>query len=101
MEIVANVIDGIKDTVFKGPDGSGILDLPVTRAEGADGKSVLISRWRPDEHERRLIAEGGDIFLWIYGGQHPPVFVSAEPPVVTKAPVEVIRVGLPTRKAAS
>lgn len=101
MDIVAKVVDGITDTIIRAPHGqeAEIADLPAAVGTDTAGRRVMISRWRPDELERKLIAEGGDIYLWIYGGMHPPVSVSAEAPVVAKAQIEVTRLGLPVRRA--
>lgn len=101
MDIVAKVVDGIPDTIIRAPHGQEgeIADLPAAVTTDTAGRRVAISRWRPDEEERKRIAEGGDIYLWVYGGIHPPVAVSAEPPVVAKAQIEVARVGLPVRRA--
>lgn len=60
--------------VFTGPEGSGIIPLPVFA--NAD-ENTLTSLWKPNEEERKVIAEGGCVVLSIYGGNQPPVKVGA------------------------
>ena len=88
MDPVANVLEGRKDVTFKGPPGTDIGDLPV-----AVVGEFKISRWRPDAHERELIAQGGDVYLLIEGNAQPPVMVTAETPRVSTQTVEQEVVG--------
>lgn len=48
-------------------------DLPVhfNRINGH-----MMSIWYPSDEDREIIAKGGAIALFVYGGQHPPVFIS-------------------------
>lgn len=83
MFISKNVVTGVEDGAMKAPPGSeNILDLPV--AVGfADGHGLVrISKWTPSEEERKQIAEGGSVYLWIVGNLHPPVYVSGNEPTV-------------------
>ncbi|MDW9491690.1 hypothetical protein [Sinorhizobium meliloti] len=60
--------------VLKGPEGSGIIDLPVFA--NAD-ENTQTSLWIPNDEERRTIAEGGGVVVSVFGGVHPPIGVGA------------------------
>lgn len=44
-----------------------------------DGQAY-VSCWEPSDEERRLIAEGAPVWLYVWGRAHPPVKVTAESP---------------------
>lgn len=52
----------------------GVGDLPYIRHEG-----VVFSHWQPDEEERQIIAQGGQVVLGIHQEPIPPVSVGAVP----------------------
>ncbi len=95
MEIKPDVIEGVKDTVVKGISGRGIADLPVAAGK-MSGMSVMVSRWAPTPEERKQIAEGGDVYLCVYGPDHPPVYVSGKRPIAWEISMPQIHIGLPT-----
>lgn len=49
--------------------------LRVHKYEGG-----AISRWLPTEEEKKAIAEGKPIWLYVIGGGHPPVALTTERP---------------------
>lgn len=63
--------------------GSGWLgDLPVRLAGGPREESTSTSAWRPDDGERRALANGAAIELSVWG-HHPPVALGVgEPPAL-------------------
>lgn len=65
---------GQANLVLKGPEGSGILDLPVFHnlAEG-----TVTSLWIPNDEERQTIANGGGVVLMVLGHTHPPLQIGA------------------------
>ncbi|MHB1673773.1 MAG: hypothetical protein ACYCSP_05930 [Acidobacteriaceae bacterium] len=61
--------------------------LPVLRSPAP--VYAVMSRWAPSEEERKLIAEGADIFLtvWTFGAAYPPTLLevmrsSADPDLI-------------------
>jgi hypothetical protein len=44
------------------------------------GLPCSISRWEPSVEERRALAAGGAVWLYVYGMGHPVVALTAEPP---------------------
>jgi hypothetical protein len=52
--------------------------LPVTVTQ-VDGKTAMVSFWKPDAADLEALAKGGSIALWIYGDVHPVVAVGVEP----------------------
>lgn len=64
--------------VYRG-NGEEILDLPckIERSQRTGDQAAVFSVWEPDEDERRIIAEGGNITLGIYWPfRIPPVSVA-------------------------
>lgn len=57
-------------------------DLRCYRGE-VGGWPCTISKWEPTEEERRAIAEGGAVYLFVYGDGHPPVAVSGTDPLAS------------------
>jgi hypothetical protein len=53
--------------------------LPVTRTEW-HGVPACVSWWVPTDAERKAIAEGAAVRLWVAGSgqQHPPVAIDVE-----------------------
>jgi hypothetical protein len=88
------VVDGVLDKTFTAPAGKDYEPLPVAVAG-----EELISRWTPDEVERKLIADGGDIWVSLLSNIQPPIYVSGEKPIVRDMGKGVLLVGYPTRKA--
>jgi hypothetical protein len=55
-------------------------DLMAHRYSG-EGEEGYISRWTPNDHERTLIAAGGDIWVFVCtGGAPPPIAITAVDP---------------------
>ncbi len=61
----------ITELVYRGPTPD-IGDLWCHREEFG----VIMSVWEPSDEERQLIAEGGNIVLWIHTEPIPPVALS-------------------------
>lgn len=55
--------------VFAAPQG--MPDCQSLHVKEADG--WMVSQWQPDEDERKTLADGGSVYLWIYGAAHPVV----------------------------
>jgi hypothetical protein len=54
----------------------GCGDLPVMHAG-----TVIVSCWELTDEDRQRIADGGKIWLAIYGGIHPPVSLQTDCPI--------------------
>lgn len=65
--------------------GTGCLDLPVFREVDENGSTILISCWQLSPEEMAEVARTGRIYLHIWGGQQPPVYVNGHRPFVAKA----------------
>lgn len=52
--------------------------LPITRTE-CEGKPVVVSYWKPTEHELKALVDGGTVALWVLGDTMPPVSVEVAP----------------------
>jgi hypothetical protein len=76
MEPVSGVVQGTPDTIFKGYPG--VEDLPT-----AVSSEYIISRWHPSEEDKKRIAEGGDIYLWVKSRALFPAYVGTETPIIT------------------
>lgn len=62
--------------VLKGPAGSGIMDLPVTKIVYGDGQIGLESCWQLDPEELEEVKRTGNIYFVAMGQTHPPVCLS-------------------------
>lgn len=92
MDPVIPVVEGFeKDQIVL--KAEGCIDLPVLQTE-----KYLISRWRPSDEERKLIAEGGDVYLWVWSNRHPPVSICGEPVLVREVTMTKLVVALPDIK---
>lgn len=58
----------IANMVYRGPTAD-IGDLWCGRVE----PGLIVSVWQLDDEERKLIAAGGNVVLWIYAEPIPPV----------------------------
>lgn len=56
-----------------GKDQPEYITLPAIR-----GKGVVLTRWKPNDIERKAIAEGADIYLSLYTGDGPMQPVKVE-----------------------
>jgi hypothetical protein len=66
------------NTIFRRPDSmteEECGDLHVHNTGGA-----LISKWEPTEEERKAIANGAPVYLWVIGQVQPPVSLQVESP---------------------
>lgn len=54
--------------------------LWAERTTGEDGRPMIVTFWEPTDEERRVIAEGGKIVLFVQGRIHPPVAMSVLSP---------------------
>jgi hypothetical protein len=93
---VPNVVEGVTDRTFAAPAGKDYKSLPVAVA----GKE-LVSRWTPDDVERKLIVDGGDIWVSLLSNVQPPMYVSGEKPIVRDMGKGVLLVGYPSHTADS
>lgn len=64
--------------VYGPPEGmaeSQCMSIRAFRGELAsgplDGVTIVVTAWRPTDEERRIIAEGGDLYLTCVGGLPP------------------------------
>lgn len=64
--------EGRPDVVLVGPPGVG--DLPAMRVEGGG----FFSEWTLSLEERRAIADGARVHLWVLSSGHPPVSLEVE-----------------------
>jgi len=74
-----NVIGGMEDTPLKRPEGTTAEecgDLMIAVREDETFGVDMVSRWSPNDQERLEIAQGADILLHVFGGAHPPVWLS-------------------------
>lgn len=56
------------------------VGLPIRDEPRTAGSNVMISAWHPTPEELRLIAAGAPIYLYVYGTEHPPVWVGVGMP---------------------
>jgi hypothetical protein len=49
----------------------------VVREGPNEGTSYMMSAWFPTPDELKALNDGGPVYLIIYGGGHPPVWVLA------------------------
>lgn len=68
MEPVSPVIPGYTETIFA-KDQPEYIPLPVLQ----DGKGKRLSRFKFTDEERKLIAEGADLFVCIISSIQPPI----------------------------
>lgn len=44
-----------------------------------EGVPALVSFWQPTPDEVKVLAAGGTVALWVFGGGMPPVGIEVEP----------------------
>lgn len=77
------VHDDIPNTcVLEAPAGQEDSCAPLAIVRAGD---CMISRWELTDEERRQIAEGGSVFLFVHGQGHPPVGLATELKVTSDA----------------
>lgn len=70
----------------------GCFDLPVLRQLDSDGNRVCVSAWQFSPEQLTHINEnGGIVYLAVWGGKQPPVFVTHENPYEGMGTVEEIK----------
>jgi hypothetical protein len=70
------VVEGLEPyEIVLGESQAEYLPLPVLRSPAPH--YATMSRWQPSPEERKLIAEGADIFLTVYtfGNNYPPTMI--------------------------
>jgi hypothetical protein len=65
--------------IFRGPVPE-ICDLNVFQGNDALGRPIIISHWKPDEHELQALIAGGSVRLTLYSDRMPPISVGVEQP---------------------
>lgn len=67
-----------KDTnsVLKGPKGSNVIDLPITRLKGPNGEPVVESCWELSEKELKEVNKTRKVYFLCLGNTHPPILLS-------------------------
>lgn len=65
-------------TCLELPGGNEDNFLWMEEAVSAEGHSVMVSYWEPNEEERAAIAAGKKICLLVWGGSHPPVAMAVD-----------------------
>ena len=74
------------DFVLTAPEGmENCKPIPATRqllkeSEDDEGVPAIITFWKPDENEMRMLLSGGCVMLYVFGTVHPPVAVEVEVP---------------------
>ena len=59
--------------------------IPATRqlmksSEKDPGIPCVVTFWKPNEEEMRMLLSGGNVMLYVFGTNHPPVAVEVEIP---------------------
>ena len=67
-------------------DGCG--DLPAVKAYDEDGVNYIISAWEVSPEELKKIQETGIVYLSVIGENIPPVFLTADNPVIPEGGVD-------------
>jgi hypothetical protein len=78
MQAKSPVVEGLEPyEIVLGSDQPQYQPLHVLRTPGPS--YGVMSRWVPSEEERKLIAEGADIYLtlWTFGNSYPPTMIHA------------------------
>lgn len=63
------------NTVLHLASGTEDNDLWAERCNDVDGDPCIRSVWQPSDGERKLIAEGAQVYLIVWGDMHPPVAI--------------------------
>lgn len=64
------------NSVLKGPEGSGVIDLPITRLKGPNGEPIVESCWEISEAELKEVVSSKKIYFMCLGTTHPPILIS-------------------------
>lgn len=62
----------------------GCGDLPATRAFDENGASYIITAWEISPEELKKLQETGIIYLSVIGNGIPPVFLTADNPIIER-----------------
>lgn len=65
---------------------AGFKPIPATRqllrdSEDDPGVPAVVTFWRPNEQEMRMLLAGANVMLYVFDTNHPPVTVEVEVPV--------------------
>ncbi|MGL5153108.1 MAG: hypothetical protein ACRC7N_21315 [Clostridium sp.] len=64
------------NSILKGPEGSGVIDLPITRLQGSNGEAVVESCWELSEKELEEVVRSRRVYFMCLGATHPPILIS-------------------------
>lgn len=90
MNPVKEIVKGVLSTSLGKPAGwtdKQCDSLPVVSTD-----KFILSRWSFDEYERKAIAEGADLYLYVFSAAHPPVLLTLDKPNVRQIPLRVAKV---------
>jgi len=73
---VKPILTNTANLVLKGPEGSDVMDLPVTRITYGDGKVGVESCWKLDQEELEEVKRTGNIYFICMAPTHPPICLS-------------------------
>lgn len=56
------------------------MELPVYKGKSPRGETFYISCWKLTKPELEELLKTGKVYVFVYGGGHPPIAISAEDP---------------------
>lgn len=65
------------NAILKGTEGSGVIDLPITRLQGPNGEPMVESCWELSEEELKEVINGEKVYFLCMGHTHPPILISS------------------------
>lgn len=79
------IVTDTTNCVLTGPEGSNIMDLPITKVVYGDGEIGLESCWELDEKELREVNRTGKLYFICIGNTQPPICLSPYSSLLGKA----------------
>jgi hypothetical protein len=64
--------------ILKGPEGSNVMDLPITRYTIPGGTPAVESCWKLSKRDLDMINKTGKLYFSIYGLTHPPIYIGVD-----------------------
>lgn len=71
MRPIAPRLEGVEEITYDGNDEQPWKAITFGRTSSEEGTPYVVTRWQPNAEERRQIAAGADLYLWIVGGLPP------------------------------
>ena len=79
--MITNPVDDF-DGQAKTYTGENCRPLPVLEALDSDGNAVCVSCWKFSwDQLRHIIENDGKVYLHVYGGKQPPVYIDHKNPM--------------------